>query len=160
MLDVTTIPMKQFSLRWRLTDPKFCVLPPHHLEQIKPLDSASANWLLELTRPWFGEQLLTPGFFSEVTTTTIDYRAGEDEFRRIRKWLYQRGIPFKQRVYLSWNSTVAAMTTWKMVVRYWNEFWYPGSDDLAIFDESQTWVLFLWHECEAFFATHPVKQLH
>ena len=50
MLDVTTIPMEQFPLRWRLTDPKYRVLPPAHLEPIKPLDPASAKRLLEMTQ--------------------------------------------------------------------------------------------------------------
>ena len=31
MLDVTTIPMEQFPLRWRLTDPKYRVLATAHL---------------------------------------------------------------------------------------------------------------------------------
>jgi hypothetical protein len=38
-----------------------------------------------------------------------------------------------------------------MVVKYWDDFWYPGSDDLTVIDESLAWALLFWHESEAFF---------
>jgi len=155
VLDVTPIPMEQSSLRWRLTDPKYRVAPPAHLAQIEPLDAASAGRLLEVTVPWYREQPFTRGFFAEVTSTPLAGDDGAADGRRVRKWLYQRGVPFKRRVFLSWDSTEAAVTTWKMFVKYWDELWYPGSDDLAVFDESLSWALFLWHEGEAFFARRP-----
>jgi hypothetical protein len=69
----------------------------------------------------------------------------------MKRWLYLRGVPFRQRVFLSWDSSAAAITRWKMVVRYWDIFWRPSSDDLFVFGEPQSWALFLWHEEEAFF---------
>jgi hypothetical protein len=155
VLDVTTIPMDQFPLRWRLTDPKYRVLPAAHLEQIQPLDAASARRLLELSRPWYREQPFTLGFFADVVSTPLGGDDGDEEARRVRKWLYGRGVPLKHRVFLSWSVTEAAVTTWRMVVKYWDDLWYPSSDDLAVFDESLSWALFLWHEEEAFFASRP-----
>jgi hypothetical protein len=38
-----------------------------------------------------------------------------------------------------------------MVVKFWDDFWYPGSDDLTVVDQSFAWALLLWHESEAFF---------
>ena len=148
--------MEQFPLRWRLTDPKYRVLPPAHLEHIKPLDRASATRLLELTQPWYREQPFTQGFFADVVSTPLRGHDDDAEIRRVRKWLYRRGVPFKHQVFLSWSDTEAVVTTWKMVVRYWNDLWYPESDDLAVFDASLSWALFLWHEEEAFFASRPV----
>jgi hypothetical protein len=156
MIEVTTIPMERFSLRWRLTDPKYRVLPPLHLEQIQPLDAESARRLVDLTRPWYQGQPFARECFADVVSTSIDV-LGDEEVRRIRKWLYQRGVPFGRRVFLSWGDRDAAVTTWKMVVKYWNALWYPSSDDLAVFDESLSWALFLWHEEEAFFASRPVS---
>jgi hypothetical protein len=156
VLEVTTIPMEQFPLRWRLTDPQYRVLRPAHLEQIKPLDRASAARLMEMTQPWYREQPFTPGFFADVVSTPIGGQDDGGEIRRVRKWLYQRGVPFKHQVFLSWSDTEAVVTTWKMVVKYWNDLWYAGSDDLAVFDASLSWALFLWHEEEAFFATRPI----
>ena len=156
MLDVTTIAMEQFPLRWRLTDPNYRVLPAAHLTQIQPLDRASAGRLLEMTQPWYREHPFTHGFFTDVASTPLRPGGGDAEIRRIRKWLYQRGVPFRHRVFLSWSDTEAAVTTWKVVVKYWDDLWYPASDDLVVFDESMSWALFLWHAEEAFFASRPI----
>ena len=156
MFDVTTIPMKQFSLQWRLTDPKYRVLPQVHLEQIKPLDEGSAKRLFDFTQPWFNELPFTQGYFTNVASMPTNVQS-DQEIRLVRKWLYQREVPFQRRVLLSWNGTVAAMSTWKIVVKYWDELWYPGSDDLVVFDDSLSWALFLFHEEVAFFAKHPVQ---
>lgn len=40
---LTTIAMSEFTLNWRLTDPKYDFLPENHLEKIHPLDERSAN---------------------------------------------------------------------------------------------------------------------
>jgi hypothetical protein len=141
MLDVTTIPMEQFPLRWRLTDPHYNALPSRDVERIQPLDAASAGRLLDLTQPWYREQPFTQGWFADVTsisTADTDPKA----VRRVRKWLFQRGVPFGHRVFLSWSGSEAAVTTWKMVVRYWDDLWYPSSDDLVVFDSSLSWALF------------------
>jgi len=155
MLTVTTIPIEQSPLRWQLADPRRRLLPAAHLEQIKPLDAASAKRLLELTAPWYREQPFTQGYFADVAATSIGDQ-GPEVVRRVRKWLYQRGVPFKHSVFLSWSDTEAAVTTWKMVVKYWDDLWYPMADDLAVFDQTLSWALFLWHEEEAFFASRPI----
>jgi hypothetical protein len=157
--DLTTIPMQQFSLRWLLTDPKYRVLPPAHLEQIKPVDAASARLLFDMTGPWRREQPFTRDYFADVASTPLggqDMHEGKDQIRRVRKWLYRRGVPFRHRVFMSWSETEAAVTTWRILVKYWDDLWYPGSDDLAVFDESLSWALFLWHQSQAFFASRPV----
>jgi hypothetical protein len=159
MFALTTISMQQFSLRWRLTDPKYRILPQAHLGQIQPVDAASARHLFDLTSPWRREQPFTRGSFADVASTPLGGQRvieGEDQTRQVLKWLYRRGMPFRHRIFLSWSETEAAVTTWKIFVRYWDDLWYPGSDDLAVFDESLSWALFLWHEAEAFFASHPI----
>ena len=86
----------------------------------------------------------------------IDRDDDSEQACRTRKWLYHRGVPFGHPVFLSWSGNEAAVTTWKMVVKYWDDLWLPVADDLTVFDGSLSWALFLWHEGEAFFATRPV----
>lgn len=148
--------MEQFRLRWRLTDPAHRLLPPLHLEQIQPLDRASAERVFEMTKPWLAQAPFTDEFFADVQGTVIYDPDEKGIDRRVRKWLYQRGIPFRQRVLLSWRATEAVVTTWKMFVKYWDDLWYPGADDLAVFDESLSWALFLTHHGDAYFASRPV----
>lgn len=90
-----------------MTDPKYRVLPPAHVGQFKPLDRASAKRLLEMTQPWYSEQPFTRGFFADVVSTPISRHDGDQEIRRVRKWLYQRGVPFQHPVFLSWSDTEA-----------------------------------------------------
>jgi hypothetical protein len=152
VIDLTTIPMEQFSLRWRFTDPNYRVLPSADLAQIKPLDIASAKRLHDLTKHWYCDRPSLGGYFVDIVSTEICSSSADDS-RRVRKWLYQRGLPFKHRVFTSWSASNAAMTTWKMVVKYWDDLWYPVSDDLAVFDESLLWLLILKHDEKAFFAS-------
>ena len=150
VLDVTPIPMEQFALKWRFTDPRYRALPPVHLEQLKPLSAASARLLWDLTLPLHEDLPFTPGFFRVVESMPLDHN-DPTAIRAVRKWLFGRGVPFKSPVYLSYQPEWAIATTWKMVVKYWDDFWYPGSDDLTVVDESLSWAILFWHESQAFF---------
>ena len=88
VIDVTTIPMEQFSLRWRFTDPDYRILPAAHLQQIQPLDAASAQRMLDLTSPWHDEQPFTQGVFAKIVSTSLACQT-PDDVSRVRKWLYQ-----------------------------------------------------------------------
>lgn len=150
MLDFTPIPMEQFALKWRFTDPRYRVLPPIHLEQVKPLSSESSQRLWDQTLPLHKGLPFTAGFFDVVESISLNNTESSAD-RSVRKWLFNRGVPFKSSVYLSYQPDVAIATTWKMVVKYWDDFWYPSSDDLIVVDDSFAWTLFFWHESEAFF---------
>jgi hypothetical protein len=150
MIDVTPVPMEQFALKWRFTDPRYRVLPAVHLEQMKPLSSESARRLWNLTLPLHGDLPFTQGLYRIVESIYLDNNDPE-AIRTVRKWLFDRGVPFKSHVYLSYEPECAIATTWKIVVKYWDDFWYPGSDDLTVVDDSFAWALLCWHECEAFF---------
>lgn len=140
--------MAQFPLKPRFADPRYRVLPPVHLEQLKPLSVESARQLWDLTSPLHESLPFTSGFFRSVESIPLD----KDE-RAVRKWLFDRGVLFKTAVFLSYRyqRDLAIATTWKMVVKYWDAFWYPGADDLTVIDGSLVWALFFWHEEQAFF---------
>jgi hypothetical protein len=142
--------MEQFALKWRFTDPRYRVLPAVHLEQVKPLSSDSSRRLWELTLPLHGDLPFTPGLFGTVESVSLD-NSDPAGIRAVRKWLFGRKVPFKSPVYLSYQPEWAIATTWKMVVKYWDDFWYPGSDDLTVVEGPFAWALLFWHESEAFF---------
>jgi hypothetical protein len=150
VFEVTPIPMEQFALKWRFTDPHYRALPAVHLEQVKPLSLESSRRLWDLMLPLHGDLPFTPGMFRSVESVSLD-NSDPAATRDVRKWLFDRGVPFKLPVYLSYRPECAIATTWKMVVKYWDDFWYPGSDDLTVVDESFAWALLFWHESEAFF---------
>jgi len=150
MLDLAYIPMEQFALKWRFTDARYRVLPPHHLAELQPLAPESARRIWDLTLPLHRDVPFTDGFFRTVESTPLD-SADPEAVRAVRKWLFRRRLPFRARVLLSYQPGEAIATTWKMVVKYWEDLWYPGSDDLTVVDGSLTWALLLWHEEQAFF---------
>jgi hypothetical protein len=124
---LTAIPMAEFALKWRFTDPKFHVLPPIHLEQIHPLDAPSAGliWQFILDSNVHAVDPFQPGFFRHHETTAIgDSHGNQEEDSRIRKWLYRCAIPFDHQIFLSWQPTWTVRTTWKMLVKYWTSFYY------------------------------------
>lgn len=43
-------------------------------------------------------------------------------------------------------ATCSRRTNWKMLVKYFDAFWYPSSDDLTVVDETFTWALLFHHE--------------
>lgn len=156
---LNTVPMAEFSLKWRFTDPKYDVLLPIHLEQIQPLDAPSSeliwNFILDsnfLVLKISTDDLFKPGFFRHYETTLIPGNPDEDS--RIRKWLYRCALPFDQEIFLSWEPKCAIKTTWKMLVKHWSSFYYPGSDDLVVIDRSLDWCVLFFHELELHFGTN------
>jgi hypothetical protein len=150
MLDVAYIPMEQFTLRWRFVDPRYRTLPPQHLAQLQPLAPESARRIWELASLLHRDLPFTDRFFRSVESTPL-HGADPEAVRAVRKWLFRRRLPFKAPVFLSYQPDAAIATTWKLVVKYWDDLWYPGSDDLSVFDASLAWGLLFWHEAEAFF---------
>lgn len=154
--DLKTIPMDAFHMKWRFTDSRYDLLPADHLAQILPVAAADAR---ELNLRIRAAELTTRPFCS-VERTAINESADElAEGSRIRDWLYRRGVPFQQRIWLSYGGDSAVETTWKMLVEYWNAFWYPSSDDLVVVDESFRWVLTFHHEGGVAFAMDEVPKL-
>jgi hypothetical protein len=156
-----TMPMDQFALKWRFTDPRYDVLPAIHLAQVKPLAPPDARrlWDLILHANVHDDFPFTDGYFRSVVSTMIgDSHDDPEEGRRVRKWLYQRGIPFRQRIWLSYQPEEAIETTWKMLVKYWTAFYYPISDDLTVIDGSFNWALLFFHEHEMYFGSNLEKR--
>jgi hypothetical protein len=149
--------MEQFALKWRFTDPRYRVLPPVHLEQVKPLSPDSSRRLWDLTLPLHGDIPFTLSLYRTIESVPLDNN-DPAAIRSVRKWLFDRGVPFKSPVYLSYEPECAIATTWKIVVKYWDDFWYPGSDDLTVVDESFAWASLFWHESQAFFGDNRNRQ--
>jgi hypothetical protein len=149
-----TIPFDQFRYKWRFTEEKYNVLPAHHLEQIKPLDKTASKMLNNLTTAMFdGGSRLSPMRFSHIEWVRyVNTLEGEQE---TKKWLYRLGLPFDREVYASWDSTTAAVTTWKLLVKYWSDFEY--ADDLAIVDKSLRWALVFYHNDQIEFGTNTKR---
>jgi hypothetical protein len=146
------IPMNDFGLRWRFTDEKYDKLPDEHLNQLKPLDKEAANYLWDFISQTdlHKDTPFKKNFFRTIDKAKI---LAENE-REVKKWLYERGLPFDKEVYLSWQPNDAMIVPWKMLIKYFASFYYGTSDDLTIVDQSMTWALLFYHEDEIYFGTN------
>ncbi len=146
------IPMDNFMLKWRFTDEKYECLPDHHLEQLVPLDAEASRfvWDYILNVNLFEAIPFKRGFFRTIDKAKIL----EGNEKEIKKWLYQRGLPFDKYVFLSWQPTDAMIVPWKLLIKYFDSFYHSGSDDLAVIDQSLTWALLFYHAGEIYFGTN------
>jgi hypothetical protein len=145
------IPMNDFRLKWRFTEEKHTKLTRQHLDWLHPLDSEASRFLWD----YISDSNLhnnTPfkkDFFRTIDRTKI----ANDNSHEIKKWLYRRGLPFDKHVFLSWQPTDAMIVPWKLLIKYFDSFYYP-SDDLTVIDQSLTWALLFYHEDEIYFGTN------
>jgi hypothetical protein len=154
------IPMERFRLKWRFTEEMYDILPQQHLEQLRPIDADASKFL------W--NYIISVGLhdnipFKKDFFRTIDKAKVTLENQKVvKKWLYQRGIPFAKEIYLSWDPGVAMIVPWKIFIKYFDSFYYSGSDDLTIIDCTLQWALLFYHEDEIYFGTNkdyePNKQ--
>jgi len=144
--------LDKFRLKWRFTEEKYDILPKIHLDQLKPLNKAGSKFLWDFisNSGLHKEAPFDKNFFSVIDKAKI-YEGNEKE---IKKWLFERGIQFDKEVYLSWEPDDAMIVTWKVLIKYFDSFYYGGSDDLTVIDESLNWALIFYHEDEIYFGTN------
>ena len=146
------ISLDNFLLKWRFTEDKYDVLPDQHLEQLKPLDKVASHclWNYISQTNLHSDVPFKKDFFRTVDKTKIL----DGNEKEIKKWLYQRGLAFDKQVFLSWDEENAMIVPWKLLIKYFDSFYYPSSDDLTVFDKSLNWALLFYHEEEIYFGTN------
>lgn len=146
------IEINDSSLKWRFTESEYNTLPKEHLEQIMPLNEEGSNFLWNFIADsgLHNHDPFGNNFFKTVDSISVTEKSDQE----IKKWLYRRGLSFSKEVYLSWQPDIAMITTWKLVVKYFDDFYYGGSDDLTIVDESLNWAVLFHHEDEIYYGTN------
>ena len=119
------IPLSEFPFAWRLTDARWDRLPEEDFAQIVPLGeerSAELNLQGRGFRKPLGLPAVNTSHYHLVSdcplpSTSQGIAAG-------RAWLEILPLPSAELVYISWSNEAAIVTTWDMVKRHWNAFWY------------------------------------
>ena len=146
------IPIDAFGLNWRFTDERYDKIADQHLVQIKPLDKMASEFL------W--NYISDSGLHNNIPFKKNYFRIIDkakildDNEKEIRKWLYQRGFPFNKPVFISWDKENSVIVPWKILVKYFNCFYYPIADDLSVIDQSLSWAILFYHEYEIYFGTN------
>ena len=136
-----TTTLDDFPLKWRWTDPNYCVLSAEELALIKPLEKDTANeaWqksLLFISK----EHDFKPN--KELFKDIEEIQCSNE--KEVEKWLKERIQ--SEYIFVSWQPDVAVIVNSVLFIKYWSEFCYPSSDDVSIWPANEKWVVHYWHE--------------
>jgi hypothetical protein len=132
-------------------------LHPNHAAQVGLLARADADRLIEwafaaIPRGW--PDRTEERFGQEAMLVIRDCREDAAGRAGVRRWLFERGIPFGRTVYLLYERGRVVRTTWRMVVRYWDAFgWSVGYAMVAV-DHTLQWACCFHHEDVIVFGRH------
>lgn len=127
-----------FPLAWRWTQPSHNVLPPEVMARIIPIAEPVAPPGVT------ARGRLDRSSFDDIRTTPADAPCEE-----VTDWLRLLPVAVREQVIVRWDTSTAIRTTWEVFTRYWDDFCYPGSDDVEAFPPSGAWLL-LYHHWEQF----------
>jgi len=146
------VSLDAFDLKWRFTDEGHDEIPEQHLVQMKPLDRMASEFLWDYISDTevHDDIPFKKNYFKIIDKVKIL----DDNEKQVKKWLYQRGLPFNKLVFLSWDKENAMIVPWKLLVKYFNCFYYPIADDLSVIDQGVNWALLFYHEHEIYFGTN------
>lgn len=86
------------------------------------------------------------GRFPLLRRVRFHWEGNPDLVPAVKKWLYECGIRFATDVRIHYHRDVTIFTTWKMLVRWWQPFyWGPGLEDCIITDNTLQWALSFCH---------------
>jgi hypothetical protein len=78
--------------------------------------------------------------FEQVRITSADGSCEEGT-----DWLRTLPVTQSEQVTVRWDASTAVNTTWEVFTQYWDDFCYPGSDDIEVFPASNAWLLLYHH---------------
>lgn len=141
-------PLSEFPLKWRWTDSRWNELPGEVLHDIRPLAESKACELARYSSRFYGR--IDSFDASPGQAALID---SSSDAVAVRRWLEERRSDPGQRVIVSWDERLAVWVSWGVFCRYWDDFCYPASDDVAVWPLGEEWFLIYDHSEKFFFVT-------
>jgi hypothetical protein len=138
------VPMDQFSLRWRWTDPKYRALSGIELALIRPFDAAAAG-VAHASAIRVLKAISSTLSGTGVTAVADDESAAMHDASGdphvVRDWLRHLVSNCNDAVIISWDQSTAVLAPWNLFVERWDDFCYPSSDDVFVFPLTGDWML-------------------
>jgi hypothetical protein len=142
------LPLEQFALAWRFTDASRADFAPTGLADLRPLRDRAAEALEDRLLPvWAAHH-------EAAADGAVWFDAGADA-EASRAALAALPGAGAERVLVHWGLAVALETSWGTFVAHWDDFCYPGSDDVLVTPLTEAWVLCYHHWEEFSFALAP-----
>jgi hypothetical protein len=139
--DADFCPLDEFPLKWRWTDERWNRIPSDDLIEIQPLNETKALELNQHSLQFLDQSGLEKSLFKHIEK--VDTSIAEE--LKIQQWLLNCSANLNQQIIVSWDNKLAVVVKWKVFCKYWDDFCYPVSDEVAIFPFSEEWMLFYSH---------------
>jgi len=128
---------------------RYLPLPSTHAERICLADRVDAtrldHWVFQTIPPQWPE-LPQPYFRHEETRSLLGVWGDPSAVQGVRHWLYERSIPFDCTVYLLYERDRIVLTTWGLLVRYWDAFAGAVGYSMVAVDHTLQWAACFHHE--------------
>lgn len=141
-LELHTINLQAHPMKWLFELEEEVPPPEEHKDQIFPLNKDAANYLWEYETK-IKIQNLNPTDHS-IFKTLKEFKCGTDQAQELKKWLFNLGMPFHTKVFVSLQPHDGFILTWKMVIKYSSNLFLGY--DLILWDKTLNWVLFYHHD--------------
>lgn len=151
MIDIENLKQHQIERpdhRTSFGDAKdFNRLPTTHQDQITFLNKNATEFLYDYLKV---TKLIASNDnpFSRNNFKTVEQYTEMTNEEGLKKWLYNRAIPFKKEVFLLGDDD-SVLTTWKIIVKYAPDLFF--GKDMVVFDKTLNWCLFYFHQDHLFF---------
>ena len=128
-------PLEMFPLKWRFWPSEADVAAAARRGRLHPLSPGAA------ARALSHASAVRDGLTESDRTVLRDL----SEAALVEVWLGALPIPPHQVVIVSWDRETAVQTDWPFFCRYWDDFCYPGSDDVTVTTNGEDWLLCYEH---------------
>jgi|GEM_PF-4444158 len=95
----------------------------------------------------FQSKIRINSFYPDISRYFRDveqFSFGENMESQVKKWLYQRGLPFDSKVLIPFQPDWGLVLTWKMLIHYSPQLFFGY--DLTVWDKTINWGLYFHHD--------------
>ena len=133
-----SISMEESIFNWMFNDIDGNLPSAEHLDRIFILnkDAAKFLWEIEMNARIICYDL----YFNDIEEYNSEY-ADNDV---VKKYLYNLGIPFQQKVFMALQPTCGFVRSWKMVIKYAHQLFF--TNDQSVWDDTFNWKLEFHHD--------------
>jgi hypothetical protein len=130
------IPFESHPLKWKFED-EGEQISDEFKDQIIPLDTKAAKflWDFESTQRQLGNIPKMALHYKK----NLEFSTNVSDKQEVKKWLYNLGIPFNQKVFWIDQPQSGFILTWKMVIKFSDELFFAS--DAVIWDRTLNWCL-------------------
>jgi hypothetical protein len=135
-----SVPIESHPMKWKFED-EGGAISEEFKDQIIPLDPKAAKflWKFESTQRHLGNIPKMESHYKNIS----EFYSGASSNQEVKKWLYNLGIPFNQKVFWIDQPQTGFVLTWKIIIKYSDDLFF-GSD-AVIWDKTLNWCLNYHH---------------